>query len=484
MFQSARLILLSLLVNLIISGCVKEEDRSVKISLVKLKDKNGRVDLTATDVLNLDTLLLATTTSDSSGNAFLSLSLDKPLFAQLRSGDQFVQLFLSPGDELSIAYDTNKTDSGLHFTGSSAGTQQFLENSKKACLKWEEPKGTYIGDIPPEEIVIRRDSLQSDLNQLLLDWAKDEGVSNPTRQIMASKSKMTLYRFQQYFVTEYYKKHRDRPNIPVTLQQAIQDLPVDSVALAVHMDEYLRILSNHLRLKIYSDVAEEIKGLNKDSLYGKWAVICDNFIRREVQSPFLQTHFRGANIAYWARNEGATPGLIRLRADFLKSAESTVYTKSLAKSFGKWEALATGKPAPDFTGITANGEKFSLKDLKGKMVYIDIWATWCGPCRAEFPSSQKLIQEFKGNDQLVFLYVSIDTEVDDWKKSLKTKNVPQGMHINHLVDQPGSISKKYYLSGIPRYILINKDGTIIEAVAPKPSSKEIRPLLKGYLKES
>jgi hypothetical protein len=64
--------------------------------------------------------------------------------------------------------------------------------------------------------------------------------------------------------------------------------------------------------------------------------------------------------------------------------------------------LGPGKPATDVTGLTTDGKKVSLSSLKGKVVYVDVWATWCAPCRAEFPDSKKLVKEFEGNDQVEF----------------------------------------------------------------------------------
>jgi thiol-disulfide isomerase/thioredoxin len=116
-------------------------------------------------------------------------------------------------------------------------------------------------------------------------------------------------------------------------------------------------------------------------------------------------------------------------------------------------------------------------------VYIDVWATWCGPCREEFPESKKLVKEFEGNNDVVFLYVSLDENVDAWKKMLKDGTVPPGSHINQQSDSPGSLWAKYLLWGIPRYIMVNKDGTMLKAHAPRPSSGKVASEIRAHLKE-
>ncbi|KQS31012.1 TlpA disulfide reductase family protein [Dyadobacter sp. Leaf189] len=182
--------------------------------------------------------------------------------------------------------------------------------------------------------------------------------------------------------------------------------------------------------------------------------------------------------------EGLSPELAQLRQEFYKTTVSPVYRKTLDKSFAKWEALGKGKPAPDFTGVTANGDSVSLQSLKGKVVYIDVWATWCGPCRDEFPASKKLVKEFEGNDKVVFLYVSVDQDVKAWKKMLRDGQAPAGMHINQQTDVAGSIWEKYHLWGIPRYIMVDKNGKMLEAHAARPSSGKVAAAIRMQLKDS
>ena len=181
--------------------------------------------------------------------------------------------------------------------------------------------------------------------------------------------------------------------------------------------------------------------------------------------------------------EGLSPELQKMGDRFYKESNAPGYVATIKKSFGMWESIGPGKPAPDFTGQTADGKKLSLSSLKGKVVYVDVWATWCGPCKEEFPHSKKLMKAFKGNDKVAFLFVSTDQNVEAWKKMLPDKSVPEGIHINQVQNQQSdAIWENYHLWGIPRYILIGADGKMLQTHAPRPSSGKVEELLNKTIK--
>jgi len=164
--------------------------------------------------------------------------------------------------------------------------------------------------------------------------------------------------------------------------------------------------------------------------------------------------------------------------NFKKAYPSSNYISQLQKMADKRQAILPGSVAPDLTGTSIEGNSFSLKELKGKVVYIDVWATWCGPCRKEFPYSKKLQKLFEQNKNVVFLFLSIDRDIAAWKKLVTNDKDLQGIHIN----QPDEQLLKSYLIKGPCYILVDQEGKIANSDAPKPSSgkveNEIRELLE------
>jgi thiol-disulfide isomerase/thioredoxin len=136
-----------------------------------------------------------------------------------------------------------------------------------------------------------------------------------------------------------------------------------------------------------------------------------------------------------------------------------------------------GEPAIDFNYPDMDGNEFSLASFKGNIVYVDVWATWCGPCRAEIPSLQKLETDYHGKD-ITFMSVSVDTDKEAWEKMVVEKELG-GVQL--WADGWSEITKDYAIFGIPRFMLFDVNGNVISTDSPRPSSEEIRELLDANL---
>lgn len=138
--------------------------------------------------------------------------------------------------------------------------------------------------------------------------------------------------------------------------------------------------------------------------------------------------------------------------------------------------LTSGKPSPKFIDYeNFKGGKTSLDDLKGKYVYIDMWATWCQPCKAEIPYLQKVEKKFHGKN-IKFVSISVDTPEDHdiWKKMVADLKLTG---IQLFSDKKQTFANAYKVNSIPRFILLDPNGNIVDANAPRPSDSELVKLL-------
>ncbi|WP_443937962.1 TlpA family protein disulfide reductase [Pedobacter sp. MW01-1-1] len=140
-----------------------------------------------------------------------------------------------------------------------------------------------------------------------------------------------------------------------------------------------------------------------------------------------------------------------------------------------------GKPSPKFNNYeNAKGGYISLDDLKGKYVYIDLWATWCTPCIAEIPSLKVLEKEYHGKN-IEFVSISVDTDKAQakWKKMVVDKGL-EGIQLRADKDFGSDFITAYGVNSIPRFILIDPQGNVVSSNAPRPSSTEkIKKLFDG-----
>ena len=132
-----------------------------------------------------------------------------------------------------------------------------------------------------------------------------------------------------------------------------------------------------------------------------------------------------------------------------------------------------GDMSIDFSYPNISSEIISLSSFRGRLVYIDVWATWCGPCIAEIPSLERLQKDYENKD-IVFLSVSVDTDKEAWEKML-TEDQLGGVQL--WADGWSQITKSYAIFGIPRFMLVDKSGELIAVDAPRPSSNEIRSMI-------
>lgn len=185
------------------------------------------------------------------------------------------------------------------------------------------------------------------------------------------------------------------------------------------------------------------------------------------------------------------------------------YLKGIVHSFPKEQALSYYQKMLDLTSdsilihkvkddnytklfFMGNGntleniqsETITMEEIvkKKQITYIDFWASWCAPCRAEIPASLELykIYQAKGID---FVYISTDDNANNWQKAIKQLGLSNKLHFRLLDSKNFKIAHKFKIISIPRYILIDKNGEVINSDAPRPSDPKIRILFDELLKK-
>ncbi len=161
------------------------------------------------------------------------------------------------------------------------------------------------------------------------------------------------------------------------------------------------------------------------------------------------------------------------------------YTDYYQSKLAMRSEFRSGSPSPSFDGYeNYKGGTTSLADLKGKYVYADIWATWCGPCKAEIPSLKKLEKSYHGKN-IEFVSISVDdgrgykgdatAAKEGWKKMIVEKDLT-GVQLITPEGFKSKFIRDYKINSIPRFILIDPQGNIVNADAPRPSSSALTEL--------
>lgn len=139
-----------------------------------------------------------------------------------------------------------------------------------------------------------------------------------------------------------------------------------------------------------------------------------------------------------------------------------------------------GKPVPDADLLTPDGKEVLLSSLFGKILYVDVWATWCGPCVAEAPYFKALAEKYKDDARICFVSISVDRDSDAWK-AFVSKEKPFWPQYIFTDASHGDFCDKVGIKYIPRFMLIGPDGTFINGDCARPSSEEIDTILSQAL---
>ncbi len=139
-------------------------------------------------------------------------------------------------------------------------------------------------------------------------------------------------------------------------------------------------------------------------------------------------------------------------------------------------------PSPTFDYVNFAGGKTKLEDLRGKYVYIDVWATWCGPCRGEIPFLAKVEEKYKEKN-IAFVSISVDEnkDFDKWKKFVSDKQLG-GIQLFADKNWNSEFITAFGINSIPRFILIDPKGNVLNADATRPSDPQLQEKLDSLLK--
>jgi thiol-disulfide isomerase/thioredoxin len=286
------------------------------------------------------------------------------------------------------------------------------------------------------------------------------------------------------------------PGIPVILENGAQvKLGVTKVGGAYDITlvggEYNKSMLSLYNL--YTGFEKEMEAFNAEV-----ATIDATTVTEEIRTNTTQRYnkmisSRSEAIEQFIQNEPASPAtyfavkylfqkpaskLILIAADKMgKELPNSLYTKNLVSLAANIGPTVEGAIAPEISLKTPEGEILALSSLRGKVVLIDFWASWCGPCRKENPNVKKIYEKYK--DQGFEIYaVSLDNNEAQWKGAI-AKDGLAWKHVSELLGWKGAVSRAYGVGSIPQTFLLDKEGRIVKTGF---RSHELESLIQPLLK--
>ncbi|MCH7410941.1 TlpA family protein disulfide reductase [Belliella sp. DSM 111904] len=390
--------------------------------------------------------------TDYQGKLTKSFSIEEPKAVMVSGGNHQRAIYLDPGDEIAFTLPEDFRYPIKTYSGKGSEKIPYLQKSKDYLnfLTFVEYDSSEVYQKAKEQI---------DLYDETLVEIEDSKFSRAFKNYLKAELLHNEYYFWGTFPM-YIKMYKG-----IALEKDETQVTKTEDEIISKMDHYFP--SQSLRsdyMKIISIKANQSGNTSESAIYD--LIKNSDLDTRAKEMLFgmkLLSDMQFGNV------HKAAPNMEIFHTLFPQS----IYKMELQREFESWQGLAVGELAPDFTAKDTLGNEFKLSQLKGKVVYIDIWATWCGPCISEFPHAKKLKKDYEGNDKIVFLYVSVDQVEKTWLNYLQKDPAFTGYHVNDPGNFNSNIAKLYKVNGIPRYILVDHEGKIHNIMAPRPSSNVV-----------
>jgi thiol-disulfide isomerase/thioredoxin len=461
-------------------GCSDRADQRVLIRILSQSQPKTEVKISV--IKSMKEVVLLDATTDSLGFSSSELSLDKPMFVLLKVGKKYGELYLTPGDNLFIKENGLAYTDALTFSGKGADVNNYIAwfNSTFERTRWSDQKA--LPSLTTSEFLNVYDSLKIRINEFHAAYLDSVEVSPERVATLEYKNKVKFSTLEQEYkfyrlndvTNKKWSAHREgkvytEDEDERALKVMYTEIPFDSALLKDGYEDLQRALHFHWNTAINLRASENLIGTPHE--VARMAHETYSLVRTSDYPKLLQEHLAATTIRHWLNVSGITPETDSVLSVFKKDFPQSTYQPVLDEVYAQFTALLPGKPFPALTGYTPEGRKISTSDLKGKLIYVDAWATWCGPCIAQIPAAIELHKKL-ADENIVFLNVSVDRDSTDWKNFLDKNKNWEGLHIILKNEKLESFYPTYKVAGVPAYFLIDQKGNILNIKSPRPSEAD------------
>lgn len=427
-------------------ACNGERAKTVHLygSLKEFQADEVNMDLAgaAGEISNAGTVKIAV---KEDGTFDLVLPLEKPTYFQIGRNT----LYLTPGDDMKVYLGTSQPQST--FEGKGLEANNYLKKRLFPKAGSFLSAGRYIRPTYKETKALV-DSLATVRMQELKEL---KNVSKEFKQ-------MELMRIKADMVNSY---------------MAFASYSDDMFATCKSDEEYLKIARDFYS-SIKGDVNPLLKEVAASDDYLEVAVVRDVLLECYDEKSFEYPKSARLTELHEVLNKGEeiegtlTPAKYNELKAFAEGLKNKDFSTTFLGRLERRAKLMEGRPAIDLDVMTRDGKQGKLSDYKGQVLYVDFWATWCGPCMGEMPYFNELSTQYPN---IRFVGISVDENEKAWENRLKN-----GEHgaVTEVICHDSRTKTGWDITGIPRFLLIDKDFNIISSDAPRPSQTEvIKPLL-------
>ena len=433
---------------------------------------------------------------DSLGNFNASFETYVPTDVWVSYETNFL-IVVHPGDNINLEFNGNSESRStilktIKFSGDNVKTNKDVAKFQELYYSNElytntEEHDFAIKEYDVDDYTLYLDTLQQKNNELYKTFSSETKLNDETKVWAKTYTDQIYYNALLYYPTEHRSSNnlkRDEWDVsnnyftPLTKRSTInKSMSISGFSLHSFANRFLSEIVGRNMANDWNNRVDVKKTVDTDSfkVHSVLKHTPDNLIREMVLTEFFSQHLYANQIKLFEAHKEIAEK--HIKKPFLREPLLELYEKVKKRHTN---------PEIEASAFIKKVNNSSVKEVidsiksqnKGKVIYLNYWATWCAPCKAEMPNSKKLMKELKGKD-VSFVYICLDSKENVWKASLDQFKLG-GQHYFMTKDQSKDMRDIYEIRGIPYYILIGKDGEVIEKgshLRPDSVKKQIEKLL-------
>lgn len=434
-----------------VTECCQTPVTGIRMHVKGLMEKDSTVSIITRD---------STYTTHLNKTCYATLTLDnrqKADYAIFRYHGISVPIYIEPDKNLEIFLEFEDWEIEVKFAGNGASKNEYLNNK---TLR------EFYPDYKTDEVGIIQ-SLQT-WEKKLLDILDNMHFES----FFTNREKKRIHYLVYAYLPHYpsYQKYQLQKRGYEASDEFYTHLTqlITEEEELINMPEYQTALLNLVQ-------AFGLRGLQEQD---EWIYLKQQmeYIDKQIQNQTIKDFLMDKITTRYVEKKGVDhlEEIIHFYHANVKAPEKKLKFDDLCR---KWLKLGKGQPSPIFICRDLEGKEVKLTDLTGKYVYIDIWATWCRPCRTEQPYLEKLIQKYEGKN-IAFVSISTDHDLKTWEKFVKKEQL-KGIQLYG--GKGNSFIEAFVVRNIPRFILLDQEGKIIEADMTRPTDPQTIKLLDSLV---